>query len=198
MDRVVFMAPVGAHPRDLHRLLGLHCRGVISKPVKRKELYELIVSKKVGGSGRIRKTAPTMTRSRILLVEDNPVNREVAVKILSKEGARMTIAENGLEAVNHICEKRERFDLVLMDVEMPVMDGFESTRTIMQWGRENLKTAIPPVIAMTAHAFGDIRDKCLKAGMSDHITKPIDPPKFVKTVAKWLQQSASMDEVTRY
>jgi protein-histidine pros-kinase len=126
--------------------------------------------------------APPASRSnqrlRILLVEDNPVNQTVAVKMLEKVGHVVTVAANGKEAVD--CYDAERFDLILMDVQMPVMGGLEATQAIRarearrSWAAGG-KWQSTPIVAMTAHAMQGDRDRCLMAGMDDYIAKPIKP-----------------------
>ncbi|MDR1607871.1 MAG: response regulator [Deltaproteobacteria bacterium] len=111
---------------------------------------------------------PDLTGHRILLAEDNAVNQLVARKFLEKAGLLVTIANNGLEAVELM--EKEPFDLILMDIQMPVMDGVEATRRI----RSKPKFKDLPIVAMTAHAMAGDREISLEAGMSDHLTKPID------------------------
>ena len=120
--------------------------------------------------------------ARILLVEDNEINQQVAGEILSSAGFKVSIAGNGLEAVNAV--KANPYDAILMDIQMPVMDGYAATREI-----RNLKSEIRnvPVIAMTAHAMTGDHEKSLNAGMVDHVTKPIDPNHLFATLVKWIQ-----------
>jgi len=122
--------------------------------------------------------------ARLLLVEDNEINQQVAREILEGAGLNVTLATNGLEAVNAV--KENNYDAVLMDVQMPVMDGYTATREI-----RNLKSEIRnvPVIAMTAHAMAGDEDKSLQAGMNGHVTKPIDPDQLFATLQKWIQPS---------
>ncbi len=120
--------------------------------------------------------------SRILLVEDNEVNRMVAEGMLKKLGMRFDTAGNGAEAL--VALERKHYDLVLMDVQMPVMDGLEATQKIRDQPTENTKHL--PIIAMTAHAMQGDREKCLEAGMDDYISKPISPKVLVDMLAKWL------------
>ena len=114
--------------------------------------------------------------ARLLLVEDNAINQQVAGEILEAAGLHVTLANNGQEAFDAV--KSSTFDAVLMDVQMPVMDGYTATRKIRDWESQvpNPQSAIPiPIIAMTAHALAGDREKSLEAGMNDHVSKPIDP-----------------------
>ena len=121
--------------------------------------------------------------SRILLAEDNVMNQRLVQIILEKHKANLTIANNGEEAVNYL--KKNEFDLVLMDIQMPEMDGYEATKEI----RENLGLSDLPIIAMTAHAFKEEIEKCIAAGMNDHLAKPIDKEIFFEKVIKHLSGS---------
>lgn len=118
--------------------------------------------------------------AKVLLAEDNQINQQVALELLNGLGLQVTIANDGKEALYYV-EKNE-FDLVLMDIQMPVMDGFEATARIQEIDRcQNL-----PIVAMTAHAMAGDREKSLNAGMVDHINKPIDPEALYATVRKWI------------
>ncbi|MGQ9658151.1 MAG: response regulator, partial [Fimbriimonadales bacterium] len=115
---------------------------------------------------------------RILLVEDNEVNRKVATRMLAKLQLQVEIAVNGREAVQKASETA--YDLILMDCQMPEMDGYEATRTLRQQG-------VPtPIIALTANALEGDREKCLACGMNDYLSKPIQADKLRQTLAKWL------------
>ncbi|MEJ2286735.1 MAG: response regulator, partial [Desulfobacterales bacterium] len=118
----------------------------------------------------------------VLLVEDNEINQQVAREILEGAGLKVTVANNGQEAVDSV--KENNYDAVLMDVQMPVMDGYTATQKI-----RNLKSEIRnvPIIAMTAHAMAGDEDKSLQAGMNDHVTKPIDPEQLFATLQKWIK-----------
>ena len=122
---------------------------------------------------------------RVLLVEDNQINQEVAREILGGEGLLVTVANNGREALDRM--KKDLYDVVLMDVQMPIMDGYEATREI----RKNPKFAKLPIIAMTANALQAEKEKCLKAGMNDHITKPIDTNKLFRIIEHWVKKEQS-------
>jgi signal transduction histidine kinase/CheY-like chemotaxis protein/HPt (histidine-containing phosphotransfer) domain-containing protein len=129
--------------------------------------------------------------TRVLLVEDNAINREVAEEILRNSNLIPKTAKNGKEAVEilrrSIPENREKFDLVLMDVQMPEMDGYEATRAI----RSELKLQGLPIVAMTAHAMKGDREKCLAAGMNDYIAKPIDPDQLLTVISRWVVGSGN-------
>jgi CheY-like chemotaxis protein len=118
----------------------------------------------------------------ILLVEDNKINQQVAKEILEGAGLKVTLAADGQEGVNAV--KESSYDVVLMDIQMPIMDGYAATREI-----RNLKSEIRnvPIIAMTAHAMAGDEDKSLKAGMNGHVTKPIDPDQLFSTLQKWIK-----------
>ena len=121
---------------------------------------------------------------RVLLAEDEPVNREVGMFLLEDAGLLVDVAENGQEAVEKA--RAGGHALILMDVQMPVMDGLEATRAI----RHLPGMSAIPIVAMTADAFGEDRDRCLEAGMNDHVGKPVEPEVLCATVLRWLQGSA--------
>jgi len=116
----------------------------------------------------------------VLLVEDNRINQKIAVQFLTRAGLNVTVAKNGLEAV----EKTEtgNYDAVLMDIQMPVMDGYEATRSI----RNKIKKEELPIIAMTADAMSGDREKSLNVGMNDYLSKPINPDLLFRTLSKWI------------
>ncbi|NGZ06311.1 MAG: response regulator [Magnetococcales bacterium] len=123
----------------------------------------------------------------ILLVEDNELNQEVARGILAMVGCQVEVAINGVEALSKVATGTH--DLVLMDVQMPVMDGFEATRRI----RSELHKESLPIIAMTANAMSGDRDLCLKAGMNDYVTKPIEPRLLYEVLQRWMPTPADQE-----
>ena len=162
------------------------------------ELYDAVVTAANGHlAGRIKPglvpvlAEPMSTRARrngvILLVEDNEINREVASEMITDLGFTCLHAVNGREAVEVV--QAGRADLVLMDCQMPVMDGYEATGIIRQWERMETDPSgrrHVPIIALTAHAMKGDRDVCLQAGMDDVLTKPPDPGRLTETLTKWM------------
>ncbi len=124
--------------------------------------------------------AQVLAGRRVLLVEDNLINQELAAELLQGAGMQVTVAENGQDALERL--QRLDFDVVLMDCQMPVMDGYEATRAI----RAQPRWAQLPVIAMTANAMASDRERAFAAGMDDHIAKPIDVPRMFEVLARWL------------
>ncbi|MCL1049744.1 response regulator [Shewanella abyssi] len=125
-------------------------------------------------------TTEHISGAHILLVEDNVINQEVAIELLTLAGLKVSSAWNGAEAVARVAS--EKFDAVLMDMQMPIMDGYEATRAI----RKDAKNTDLPIIAMTANAMSGDREKCIAAGMNDHLRKPIDPQQVFRTLAHWV------------
>ncbi len=149
---------------------------IMTKPVKHTAL--LLCLREVVGKARAA-TVPahgvivdSLCRMRVLLAEDNIVNQKLARRILERLGAEVTVADNGEAAIAQLAESA--FDVVLMDCQMPVLDGYEATRRIRA-GAAGAAASTVPVIALTAHALSGDRDRCLAAGMNEYLTKPIDP-----------------------
>jgi len=120
---------------------------------------------------------------RLLIAEDNKVNQKLVRMMLTKAGFQVDIASDGLEAVNRLLERPDDFDLVLMDIQMPVKDGFEATAAIREAGFRQL-----PIIAMTAHAMKGYRQKCIAAGMNDYVTKPIKKEEIISVIKRHMER----------
>jgi two-component system, sensor histidine kinase and response regulator len=165
--------------------------GFLLKPVSASLLYDVLIDlfgSKESKGDRARPTGDVAHSQaangiRILLVEDNEVNQQVATELLESAGASVRIANHGGEAVSILTDGDELppFDVVFMDLQMPEMDGFTATKLIR--GQQRLKDL--PIIAMTAHALVEDRQRCLDAGMNDHVTKPIDPDALLATLLRW-------------
>jgi CheY-like chemotaxis protein len=123
--------------------------------------------------------------AQVLLVEDNDFNQQVAMEFLAMMGVHVTLAGNGREALDRL--QQQPFDAVLMDLQMPVMNGYEATAEI----RRDPRFASLPILAMTAHAFLQERERCLAIGMNDFISKPIQPENLLATLARWVPVGAA-------
>lgn len=175
--------------------------GVLIKPVTPALLAETL-SRAVAGSTdpvREQKMDPLLRTHglagvRLLLVEDNPVNQSLAMELLEQEGADVTIAGNGRIAI-HALETLgyDHFDVILMDLQMPEMDGYEATQHI----RRQAAGKDIPLLAMTAHAMLEERERCLALGMNDHISKPIDPGLMVRKIQQWIGDARLADASRR-
>ena len=136
-------------------------------------------------------TLKNIQGAQLLLVEDNEINQQVAKEILEGAGLNVTLATNGQEAVDAV--KENKYDAVLMDVQMPVMDGYTATGEI----RKDERFRELPIIAMTAHAMAGDEDKSLQAGMNGHVTKPIDPDRLFAALQKWIKPVAERTVVQK-
>jgi CheY-like chemotaxis protein len=172
---------------DAARMKEAGFSGYLLKPIKQSMLLECITTV-LGTSQNMPEPEKTrlvtqhslkeaQQRLRFLLVEDNPVNQKVAVKLLEKVGYYVDVVNDGIKAVEAVGSKD--YDMVLMDCQMPVMDGFEATAAIRLL--EGVKSEIP-IVAMTASATVEDRERCLEAGMNECLYKPIDPQKLFKTI----------------
>jgi two-component system sensor histidine kinase/response regulator len=119
----------------------------------------------------------------VLVVEDNPTNQKLAVAILTKEHYQATVAESGRRALDLFRDRGSEFDLILMDVQMPGMDGLETTGAIRQMERPGCRI---PIVAVTARAMQGDRDRCLEAGMDDYLAKPLHPADLLALLKKYL------------
>jgi signal transduction histidine kinase/DNA-binding response OmpR family regulator/HPt (histidine-containing phosphotransfer) domain-containing protein/CHASE3 domain sensor protein len=163
----------------------------LTKPVNASVLYDAVIELFGAGDSQTRRGASRTGESkeysahglRILLVEDNEMNQQVATELLESAGATVRVADHGGIAVKILRDGPEKpeFDVVLMDMQMPEVDGLTATRIL----RAEPRFSELPVIAMTAHALVEERERCLQAGMNDHLTKPIDPDALFSTLARW-------------
>jgi CheY-like chemotaxis protein len=152
--------------------------GYLIKPVKQTDLLDAIagvLSRTPSDlAEKVLITRHTLREDRkrlhVLLAEDNPINRKLAVRMLENLGHKVRVAENGKEALSSL--EKERFDLILMDVQMPEMDGLQTTRAIRE--REKTTGGHIPIVAMTAHALKGDRERCLEAGMDGYVSKPFN------------------------
>jgi CheY-like chemotaxis protein/HPt (histidine-containing phosphotransfer) domain-containing protein len=179
---------VAAMPADL----------VLTRPFTPSRLFDAIVllqnrGGRQAGTVAVRRTDPgEATRAihgaRVLLVEDNPLSQQVAGEFLSRAGMKVSFAGTGIEAVDQV--RSQRFDLVLMDMQMPEMDGLQATRLI----RTLPQGQGLPIIAMTASALAQDRQDCLAAGMDGHVAKPIEPTELARTLLAWIRPDATRGE----
>jgi two-component system sensor histidine kinase/response regulator len=192
--RIIMLTSLGLRG-DMARCKELGIAAYLVKPIKHSDLFDALV-RVWGQEGpqRTERAKEVVTRHsireekrrralRILLAEDNEINQKMALKLLGNEGHTVVLANNGQEAVEHF--HTDRFDLVLMDVQMPVMDGFEATDAIRN---SQLETRDVPIIAMTAHALKGDRERCIEAGMDDYLSKPINPDDLAKALDRWSQE----------
>jgi signal transduction histidine kinase/CheY-like chemotaxis protein len=170
---VVILSSVGVHDRASDAVSAF-----LIKPVKPSALHDTVANVLAGHAAAVpvRLAQPSLDRDlgarhplRILLAEDNPVNQKLALRLLERMGYHAALAQNGLEAISAV--EASQFDVILMDVQMPELDGLEATRRIRRrWGADG-----PRIVAMTANAMEGDREACLEAGMDDYISKPIRP-----------------------
>jgi len=203
-DSVILMLTSGQQQGDLARCRELGVSAYLTKPVRRTELRAAIARAFAGHAQRQqgRSENPTGIRAlqdslqtaqaspaRILLAEDNIVNQRVAVRILEKAGHHVVVTANGREAI--AAWRNQPFDLVLMDVQMPEMDGFETTAEIRR--AEAGTNGHVPIVAMTAHAMAGDRERCLEAGMDDYISKPIRKSDLMDVIERHTKRSAILE-----
>ena len=174
---------------------GAGIRRVLSKPVAASPLHDSLLEAlaetapaaaatparvRAGPGDAFETLLATRAGARVLLAEDNLVNQELAVELLRSAGLQVEVANDGVEAI--ALGTSGDYDLILMDMQMPRVDGLEATRAL----RADAATASVPIVAMTANAFGDDRAACLAAGMNDHVAKPVDPATLYATLLRWL------------
>ncbi len=188
---VFIMLTSATRTGDIERCKNLQIGAHLVKPVKQSELYDAIAealgvtappASPQTGNGSASQTAVAGQSLRILLAEDSLANQKLAIGLLTKWGHHVMLATNGREAVTK-ATSNERFDLVLMDVQMPEMDGFEATRTIREYEDATLRPRLP-IVAMTAHAMKGDRDRCLAAGMDGYVSKPVRASELSHTITQ--------------
>lgn len=189
----IMMLTSAGHRGDAARCQELGVAAYLLKPIRQSELREAVA--RVLGAEEQTGPIPLITRFslqdarepdsflRILVAEDNPVNQRLATRLLEKRGHRVALVGNGREALASL--ERETFDLVLMDVQMPEMDGIEATQALREREGQN-GGAHCPVIALTAHAMKGDREKCIEAGMDGYLSKPIRPQELDQVLDKYL------------
>ena len=194
VGHTVMMLSSGDHRGDAVRCRELGLAAYLSKPIRQSVLWDAIVS--ALGTSRVTESrlpqptahelGPCPRRMEILLAEDNAVNQKLAVRLLEKRGHAVTVAANGREAVEAL--ERRQFDVVLMDVQMPELDGFEATELIRR--KEVANGGHMPIIAMTAHALKEDRDRCLAAGMDGYVSKPLQLERLLAAIEIYAVPSA--------
>ncbi|MFA7243009.1 MAG: response regulator [Sulfuricellaceae bacterium] len=201
LDPAPHLVMVTAYGRE-EMLKGAEAAGVtdvLIKPVNGSLVYDLMVGILHGEAhtGSLERNISTsalearladIAGARILLAEDNELNQQVATELLSQAGFIVEIAENGQEAVHSVQNQTEAYDIVLMDMQMPLMDGLEATRRL----RSQPQYADLPILAMTANALQADRDKCLAAGMNAHLLKPIEPEELWRALLQWVRPRAGL------
>ncbi|MGZ8223919.1 MAG: response regulator [Methylobacter sp.] len=191
--------PIAAIPRlilssgglgDNEARLALGIAQSLLKPVRQSQLFNAIsaaLQPSVRQPLPVNKTEthlPDYSSKKILVVEDNKVNQKVILSLLAKFNLKPDLAENGQVALDQL--KQEAYDLILMDCQMPVMDGYEATRTLRAREMAEGRSSRLPVVALTAHAVAGEREKCLAAGMDDYLSKPIARKELAAALSRWL------------
>jgi CheY-like chemotaxis protein len=178
------MLTSGPRPGDERRAVALGVSSYLIKPVKQSDLLERILEALQVPSARAPARAPAARpagrRLRVLVAEDNEVNQRVAVGMLERAGHRAVVVENGRQVLAALA--REAFDLVLMDVQMPELDGFETTAAIRE--RERGTPRHVPIVALTAHAMKGDAERCLASGMDAYLAKPLQPAELVAVIGR--------------
>ena len=186
---VVILTSIGRRG-DAALLEALGCAGYLLKPIKQRQLYEALVTvlgQRHAAAGEQKPLFVTRhllsehkrNSMRILLAEDNPINQKLVVALLQKAGYSLDVVENGQQAVDAV--RKNPYDLILMDVQMPVMDGLEASRLIREREKNGRHIAI---VAMTAHALKGDREMCLAAGMDEYLAKPLDPDEVFAVIER--------------
>ncbi|MFH1679205.1 MAG: response regulator [Candidatus Eisenbacteria bacterium] len=200
-DGLILLLSPAEKSRDIERCRALGIDVHVTKPVRLSELSSAIIlllqprnasGDKQAATERTR-TGPPLRALRILLTEDNPVNQKVATRILENKGHTVVVCENGREALDTVSDGT--YDLLIMDIQMPVMDGYEATRAIRE--REKETGGHVPILALTARALKGDREHAMEAGMDGYVTKPIRPQRLLDAIGDLLQSTSvhsSIDE----
>jgi two-component system, sensor histidine kinase and response regulator len=193
----IMMLTSAGHLSDAARCRELGISAYLVKPIRPEDLLPAITNVlKPAPREKPQLTAPQTlgeikSRPRVLLAEDNAVNQKLALRLLEKQGYVVTAVGDGREAVAAL--EKERFDIVLMDVQMPEMDGLEATVAIRE--RERSVGVHTPIIALTAHALKSDEERCLSAGMDAHTSKPIRTKELFALIEKFLEQASSSNSI---
>jgi signal transduction histidine kinase/DNA-binding response OmpR family regulator len=210
---LVLLIPLG-QPGRFAELHGTQVAGFVNKPIVPSELFNVLISineTKDHGAGGVQPAAIASDSSscrlpvpktryeqaRILLAEDNAINQKVATQILKCFGYSFDVVSNGREAVEALSQSA--YDLVLMDCQMPEMDGYEATRVVRRWEEEGRLSPgrSLPIIALTANALEGDRRKCLRAGMTDYLSKPLRPEQLLETIERHLREVMQLEQGAR-
>ena len=196
LGATIMMLTSAGHLGDAERCRKLGITGYLVKPVRQSELLDAICH--LLGAEKKKDQAALVTRhslkeekkrARILLAEDNAVNRTLAIRLLEKRGYTVGVAANGREALAAL--EREEFEAILMDVQMPELDGFEATKQIRE--KEKVSGRRIPIIAMTAHALKGDEERCIEAGMDGYVSKPIRTNELYAALEKMVKKEEASE-----
>ena len=183
-SKIPTIIAVSSHPREMNLKLGTEMKmidGSLDKPVTASAVYDKIIeclAPKNTAESQLNNSSTDLCGLRLLVVEDNFINQQVALELLTSQGAKVEVANNGQEGIRLAQNAQPPFDAILMDLQMPDMNGFEATKLL----KSSPNQADVPIIAMTANAMASDVEACLEAGMVDHISKPVDLNELVDTI----------------
>ncbi|WP_109117796.1 response regulator [Azospirillum sp. TSO22-1] len=193
---IIIVVTAFGQEQAVQRVIDLGLDGIIVKPVTGSVLLDAIANAYALSPDGSAPCAPApvtlparpLAGKRLLLAEDNAIGQQVAREILERAGAAVTVAGDGQQAIDLVRASDAPFDAVLMDVQMPRLDGFAATRTL----RAEPRFAHLPIIAITASVLPSDREHCIEAGMNDHVAKPLDPPQLIDTLLRWTGGAVSL------